>query len=207
MTRPAWAGAFPLAQVRVVKLGGSLLEWPGLVARLQSWLAAQPPSVNVLIVGGGALVDKLRELDAAHNLPAAASHLLAIRAMTVTAALVAELVPRARLFEAIEQLDRSELDAPQILDVRRFLSQDRASGDPLPASWDVTSDSIAARVATALDAHELVLLKSALPAGPANFEALARSGYVDAYFPRAAQTSRIRCVNLRCPNFSQVVTG
>ena len=207
MTREARVSDAPLAPVRVVKLGGSLLEWPELGSRLQAWLAVQPRAANVLIVGGGALVDKLRELDAAHKLPAAASHLLAIRAMTVTAALVAELLPRARLIEAIEQLDRSELASWQILDVWRFLRLDQASPDPLPASWDVTSDSIAARVALALEADELVLLKSALPAGPENLESLARAGYVDAYFPRAAQSLRVRCVNLRCSNFSQVVIG
>ncbi len=207
MTRPARADNARITRVRIVKLGGSLLDWPELASRLRAWLAVQPPSVHVLIVGGGALVDTLRELDAAHALPPETSHLLAIRAMSITAALVAGLIPEARLVDAIERLDRSELGSLQILDVQKFLIQDQASGNPLPASWDVTSDSIAARVATALEAAELVLLKSALPAGWTNLESLARSGYVDAYFPRAAYSLRVRCLNLRGPNFEQVVIG
>ena len=190
--------------VRVIKLGGSLLEWPELAARLRAWLAVQPPAANILIVGGGALVDKLRELDAAHSLPAEASHWLAIRAMSITAAVVAGLMPESMLVEAMEHLDLSESSSLQILDAHRSLSQEHGSAESLPASWDVTSDSIAARVATVLHAGELVLLKSSLPAGPANLESLARSGYVDAYFPSAAKSLVVRCVNLRSPDFSQV---
>lgn len=194
MTRP----------VRVVKLGGSLLEWPELAVRLRAWLAVQPPAVNVMIVGGGALVDKLRELDAASAFAPETSHWLAIRAMSITAAAVARLIPEARLVEAIEQLEFSESGSLQILDAQQFLSQEHGSADALPASWDVTSDSIAARVATIMGASELVLLKSSLPSDATNLESLARSGYVDAYFPRAAKSLVVRCVNLRSEDFPEV---
>jgi dihydroneopterin aldolase len=50
------------------------------------------------------------------------------------------------------------------------------AADPLPHSWDVTSDSIAAWVAGALGAAALVLVKAAGAAG---------DGLVDAYFARA----------------------
>ena len=43
--------------------GGSLLDWPELAVRFQRWLAAQPPAANVLVVGGGPIVEGLRELD------------------------------------------------------------------------------------------------------------------------------------------------
>lgn len=195
MTRP----------VRVIKLGGSLLEWPELASRLRAWLAVQPPAANILIVGGGALVEKLRELDAVHALPVETSHWLAIRAMSITAAVVAGLMPEAKLVEAMEHLDLSESSSLQILDAQHFLSQEYGSAESLSASWDVTSDSIAARVAAVLQAHELVLLKSSLPTESENLESLARSGYVDAYFPGAAKSLVVRCVNLRSPDFAQVL--
>ena len=48
-----------------------------------------------------------------------------------------------------------------VLAPRRFLDEvDARSPDPLPPSWDVTSDTIAARLAVRLGAAELVLLKS-----------------------------------------------
>ena len=108
--------------------------------------------------------------------------------MSVTAAVVADLLSEARLIQAIQELDLSEFGSLQILDVQSFLNHDQASGDSLPASWDVTSDSIAARAAVVLHASELVLLKSSLPAESAGREALARSGFVDAYFPIAAKS-------------------
>ena len=51
------------ADLRVIKLGGSLLGWPEWPARLHSWLTAQTPAANVLVVGGGALADVVREWD------------------------------------------------------------------------------------------------------------------------------------------------
>jgi aspartokinase-like uncharacterized kinase len=205
MTRPSRAEARRDLAVRVVKLGGSLLDWSELIARLRAWLADQSPAVHVLIVGGGALVDKLRELDAVNAFAAETSHHLAIRAMSVTAGAVAEQLPEATLVDAIEQLDLHDSKTLQILDAEQFLSQQHGTSEALPASWDVTSDSIAARVATALGAEELVLLKSCLPDGPADLESLAHSGYADAYFPRAAQSLVVRCVNLRSSDFAQVV--
>lgn len=196
MTRP----------VRVIKLGGSLLEWPELAVRLRAWLAVQSPAANILIVGGGALVDKLRELDAANAFAAETSHFLAIRAMSVTASAVAGRLPEARLVEAIEQLDLADSDTLQILDTQRYLSREHGTADALPASWDVTSDSIAARVATVLRADELVLLKSALPPSATDLESLAVSGYVDAYFPGVACSLSVRYVNLRSDDFAEVTT-
>jgi len=79
----------------------------------------------------------------------------------------------------------------------------QVGANPLPHTWDVTSDSIAARLAVTLRARELVLLKSSLP-GDKSLEAAARSGYLDAYFPRAALgVPKIRCVDLRAGGFPQ----
>jgi hypothetical protein len=66
--------------------------------------------------------------------------------------------------------------------------------DSLPHSWDVTADSIAARLAADLDATRLVLVKAADPelvgslhsrGAGLDVEELALRGIVDVYFPRA----------------------
>jgi aspartokinase-like uncharacterized kinase len=56
--------------------------------------------------------------------------------------------------------------------------------DPLPHSWDVTSDSIAAWVAGQVGSRRLVLVK---PPGSAGADAVAGAGAdaVDAYFATA----------------------
>jgi aspartokinase-like uncharacterized kinase len=60
-----------------------------------------------------------------------------------------------------------------------------ATGADLPASWDVTSDTLAAWLAGEIGADRLVLVKSArLPLGPTPTAALARDGIVDPILPR-----------------------
>ncbi len=73
--------------------------------------------------------------------------------------------------------------------------------DPLPASWDVTSDTIAARVALDLKACELILIKSApLPPGT-DRRAAARLGLVDPVFPAFSRgLPRVTYRNLRGPD-------
>lgn len=95
-----------------------------------------------------------------------------------------------------------------ILDPWSFLREEepQLDGLALPESWQVTSDSIAARFAQAIGAAELVLLKSALPDATWTLADAAAAGYVDACLPRIAHlTPMIRCVNLRAEGFPQSI--
>jgi aspartokinase-like uncharacterized kinase len=186
----------------VIKVGGSLLDWPGLPGRLSAYLEGRRADRPVLIVGGGRAADVVRDLDRIHGLGEGRSHDLALRALDLTAHLLAALLPMLvvvddpSLFEARWDARRVPLLAP-----RRFLeTADATSADPLPHSWHVTTDSIAARVAVLLDARELVLLKSvAFPAGTTRAEA-ARLGLVDPAFPDVARPlSSVVSLNLRDP--------
>ena len=60
--------------LRVVKLGGSLLNWPQTPQRLKEWLQRQPAGKTVLIAGGGGLVDIVRGWDADFGLGDDTSH-------------------------------------------------------------------------------------------------------------------------------------
>ena len=190
--------------VRVIKLGGSLLEWSALVPSFRHWLSRQPESVNIVVVGGGLFVDALRRLNERHTLDDEVAHWLAVRAMGVTAKTFSHLLGDARLLSRLEDLRLSATDGVQVFDVERFLHEDLASAGALPCNWDVTSDSIAARISRVLGASELVLLKSTIPLGPPTFETWSRSGLVDAYFARAAAGLHVRLVNLRDNEFPQL---
>jgi aspartokinase-like uncharacterized kinase len=193
------------ASIRVVKLGGSLLDLPDLRDRLRLWLDLQTPAATVLVAGGGKLADAIRAADRVHGLSAEAAHWLCIRAMSVNAHLLQELLPDAvfaphtvSILRACRQRGLAILDPwPFVHAEERWLSR-----TPLPCTWDVTSDSIAARLAVLLSARELVLLKSALPDAGTDLIAAACSGYVDAFFPQAAaELSVVRCVDLRTDGF------
>jgi aspartokinase-like uncharacterized kinase len=183
---------------RVIKFGGSLLDWPESPLQLRRWMAEQPAARNVLIVGGGERVERLRT----SNLPAESAHWLAIAAMSCNAETAAQQLglPLVRSLEELQQSPHTL----SILEVERMLRDGPDGGEALPHSWDVTSDSIAAYVATLLRANELVLLKSRLPEGETTTSSAAACGYVDAYFPRAAQSLRVRCVNLRDSRLAEV---
>ena len=186
----------------VVKVGGSLLTWPGLRDGLSAYWQANRARCPVVIVGGGGAADLVRDLDRIHGLGEGRSHHLALCALDLTARLLAGLMPG---FEVVERPDEltSVWDAGRIpiLSPRRFLEADVDSPDPLPHTWDVTTDSIAARVADHLGAAELALLKSApLPPGTDRVSA-ARLGLVDPRFPLVARGLRwVTYRNLRDPS-------
>ncbi len=182
---------------RIIKLGGSLLDLPDLADRLRDWLRNQPDAINVLIVGGGPMVDAIREADRIHQLGDQAAHELALEVMTLTAKLIQAILPEAKLTNDYRPIEYTETSL-QILDVRQLLSE-----FPLPASWDVTSDSIAAHTASILNASELVLLKSTLPTSANSIESFVGEEFVDRYFYEVAKDLTIRIVNLRDANFAQ----
>jgi aspartokinase-like uncharacterized kinase len=190
----------------VVKVGGSLLDWQMLPARLAEFLVSRrnafPAERPILIAGGGAAAEVVRVIDRIHSLGDATAHVLALRALDLTAALLAELLPGSILAEGIEALfsvwtsERIPIVVPSAL-LNHF---ERTGATPLPRSWDVTSDAIAAWLASNIGAASLVLLKSAsLPPG-AGLEEAARLELVDPTFPRAARAlGRVEYLNLRDP--------
>ena len=189
--------------LRVVKLGGSLLDFPDLADRLRRWLLVEPAFHSVFIAGGGRLVEHVRQWHAAQAINDQAAHWMCIDLMTVTAHLLHARLPEIWLEEDDGQLCRRVgSSGATIFGPARWLrhSEPRLPGYRLPACWGTTSDSIAARLTAALGARELVLLKSASP--PDGMEddlsALAQCGYVDKILPRLEpELMSWRCVNLR----------
>ena len=200
---PPFAASSP---IRVVKLGGSLLDLPDLAARLRRWLDGQHRMKTALLVGGGRLSDAVREYDRVHALGDEAAHWLAVGSMQLNARLAAAMLPEAAWIEAVDDLANAACSLSIVDPWHLLRDADRRSPQPLLAGWQVTSDSIAARLAELCSACELVLLKSALP-GEASVAAAAASGYVDRFFPHAVSLPHVRCVNLRDDSFSEVRLG
>jgi hypothetical protein len=161
----------------ILKFGGSLLSRPNWPAELRDLLAILVRPTTV-VVGGGRLVDALRELDATSPRPAALMHRLAIDCMGITARLVASAagLPLA----AVPTRDSQ----PVVLDALGWLGS-AGRADRLPVGWHVTSDSIAGSVAIE-HALDLLLAKSVPPPCPADIAGLAARGWVDGHFPLLA---------------------
>jgi aspartokinase-like uncharacterized kinase len=142
------------------------------------------------------MVDVIRDLDARHGLGEEHAHWLALRALAIQAHFLAALIPGSKV------TDRPGFECGAVvLDVHAFAVADEKRTGCLQHCWKVTSDTIAARVALAAEADELVLLKSRDLPGSWTWEDAAVHGFVDPAFPaaiRAAGNNLVTCaVNLR----------
>jgi aspartokinase-like uncharacterized kinase len=185
----------------VVKVGGSLFHLPDLGARLTRWLDELAVRDVVLIPGGGATADVIRELDRRHALGQEKSHWLALRALTLNAHFLAELLPCGTVIGDLDEAAaRWQLRRLPVLDGHRFACADESRAGCLPHSWEVTSDSLAVRVAHVMRGRELILLKSIdIPPGVDWHEA-GRHGWVDRFFADVVQREPglpIRTINFR----------
>lgn len=189
--------------IRVVKVGGSLFDLPDLGQRLREWLAAQPPAHNVLIAGGGPLVEQIRTWHAEEPIEDAAAHWMCVDLLTVTAHLLHAWMPEIPLVEDDCLLcQRVGEPGATIFGPAPWMrhSEPGLPGTWLPSNWETTSDSIAGRLAAALLADEFVLMKSALPRRKTSRElsALAAVGYIDSVLAQMApELPPTRLVNLR----------
>ena len=152
--------AHPLApNVTVVKVGGALLGRRGaLDIGVPVLAAAAARGDSILVVpGGGPFADTVRRIDTEIGLSADAAHWMAILAIDQYAELLASRIAGSRIVrgpgEVAPALMAGELP---ILAPSGWLR----SADPLPHSWEVTSDSIAAWVAGELGATRLILAKA-----------------------------------------------
>jgi len=164
-----------LSPVRtVVKVGGALLGRQGALERVVPVLrgVAERGDQALIVPGGGPFADTVRRIDTEMGLSPDTAHWMAILAMNQYAELLASLVAGTRLVEEVSEI-ATALAAGElpVLAPHRWLR----AADPLPHSWEVTSDSIAAWVAGELRAERLVLVKAGK---------VGRRELVDGYFER-----------------------
>ncbi len=139
-----------------MKIGGSLAEMPKELRALCVVIRGLAAKHSFVIVpGGGRFADAVREYDSKFRLPPSVAHKLAIMGMDQYGILLSQLIPDAQTFEKIsgiqEVLDNGKV--PVLLPYKQ-IKHDKI----LEESWDVTSDSIAAKVASQLHAKKLILV-------------------------------------------------
>ncbi|HTM02774.1 MAG TPA: hydantoinase/oxoprolinase family protein [Vicinamibacterales bacterium] len=154
----------PRQPLTIVKLGGGLLadreQWLAAITAIADAAASQ---LLVVVPGGGPFADAVRSVDVRVGLSDETAHWMAIAAMDQHAEMIAASLPAsARVIDAAAIADAIRSGLIPVLAPLQWLR----SVDPLPHSWDVTSDSIAAWVAGVLGAQRLVLIKPAGASGP-----------------------------------------
>ena len=169
--------------VHIVKLGGSLLNWPKMPSRLAELLTTSPRQRPLLIVGGGSAANIVREWHRAHAFDDDTAHALAIDAMTLNSRFLATLLPGTEIVTDHGQaVEAWATDRWPILDCRTFLAaQEPLQALKLPHSWQATSDTIAGWIARTWPASSLTLVKSVDLPTDHSPTAVSAAGLVDEY--------------------------
>jgi len=140
----------------VIKFGGSLSQSADLVGWLKS-LAELP---CLIVPGGGPFANVVREAQKKHGFHDTVAHDLAIRAMALYGQMLLGIEPRLRpIVRLNDWAGCSKTNGPLLWlpDPKEPALQD------LEASWDVTSDTIAAHLALELKIPQLLLVKAVEP--------------------------------------------
>lgn len=162
----------------VIKFGGSLCR----SATLGAWLESLAEHSCLIVPGGGPFADAVRELQKQQGFSDAVAHGLAIRAMALYGQTLLGMEPRLRPIEALHDGALGhQTSAPRV-----WLPDPE---DPvlqgLEASWNVTSDSIAAQLALELKLPQLLLIKSLTPPkGPMRLQSATDQGLIDPAFEK-----------------------
>ena len=167
----------------VVKLGGSVVRSP----ELSAWLAviAVAPRPAIVVPGGGALADEVRGCQQSLGFGDGPAHRMALLAMDQLAWAVAGLHAgfevgdsESALWQSLAR-GRVAVWAPYALVANR---------NDIPASWSLTSDSLALWLAGKVAASHVFLIKSIARRGAsAGAAQLSRDGVVDRAFPSMLQ--------------------
>src|SRR4030067_829824 len=140
----------------VIKVGGSLAEDPAGLRAICKKLGEIAKKHMILVVpGGGKFADVVRVFDQQFALSRKISHKMAILGMDQFGLLLSQIISDScatYLLNDAKQLSGSGA-VPIFLPSRLMFEE-----DPLEHSWTVTSDSIAAYIASRLQANKLVLV-------------------------------------------------
>ena len=182
----------------VIKIGGSLLTRPDLAIRIREVLNNEYANQQVnLVIGGGKIIDALRELDSVHVLFPIEMHWRCVRALRLTYEIAGDLFPDAHRIECPEAFQAhrtSQTHGIYLIAVDSFYSL--SDGDILPRDWTTTTDSIAAMLAHKLSINRLTLIKPCSTAETMTIAEAVTAGIVDVAMPTIARGLQIKLQSL-----------
>ena len=140
----------------VLKIGGSLSRGQSLAALCHEIGRLGARHRLLVVPGGGDFADTVREHYHRYHLTETSAHAMALLAMDQYGWLLGDLIPNGDVVRDILSARKTAAKGrvPILLPATLLIQ-----ADPLPHSWQVTSDSIAAWIAGLACVSQLVLLK------------------------------------------------
>jgi aspartokinase-like uncharacterized kinase len=178
----------------VVKLGGSLSCSDALISCLTSVERRYQGRAAVIVPGGGAFADQVRLAQQRWHFDERTAHRMAILAMQQMAMLFNGIKPDFAIAGSVAEIRRQLQRQFCVIWSPDNAELERAA---IPASWDITSDSLSAWLAKTLGATELVLVKSVAIDESLNLAQLAEKQIIDQGFCDVvkAATFKIQVIN------------
>jgi aspartokinase-like uncharacterized kinase len=178
----------------IIKLGGSLSRSGTLIDCLNAVEKNYQDRAVVIVPGGGGFANQVRLAQQHWQFDDTTAHQMALLAMQQMALLFKGLKPDFVIADTVVSI-QDQLSRKKIVIWSPDISELDSAG--IEASWDITSDSLAAWLANALSATELVLIKSAAIDASLSLLQLAEQHIVDkAFCDFVAQIDfKIRIVN------------
>ena len=168
----------------VLKIGGSLLATGR--ARDVLTMAGCSPRRVVIVPGGGAFADAVREAQVEQGFSDAVGHRLAILAMHHMAAEFQDMQPGLTSAETIDEIQNAWNHGQLPLWLPWAMVEPEAT---IAQDWSMTSDGLAAWLAGQLGGAEVALVKSCTVPPEASLEVLAEAGITDTQFPKLVAQS------------------
>lgn len=175
----------------VLKLGGSLLSHAPVTRILQ--LATRTGNGQLVIVpGGGVFAEQVRITQQQWQYDDRTAHYMAILAMQQMALLLQSLCSGLVVVNNVAMI-RASMQQHTVI-WSPLSSELDAAG--IPASWDITSDTLAAWLAVQLSMEHVILLKSAEFSSDSSIAQLSASGVIDKAFATFVQqhSLQIDCI-------------
>jgi len=139
----------------VLKVGGSLAEYPASLRKLCKELASFAKDYEILVVPGGSkFADVVRDFDKTYGLSNTLAHKMAILAMDQFGLFLSDITPNSFVSYSLENVKNSPSGTLPIFLPSKLIFRK----DTLESSWNVTSDSITAFIAGMLHVEKLILV-------------------------------------------------
>ena len=175
----------------VIKFVGSLVNSP----YLKDWLKVIYKNRDhsfVVVPGGSIFADQVRRIQKVLNFDDSVAHEMALHAMEQYGHLLCSMQPGFRPAETLNQIQYIISDDA----VPVWFPCNMLSGNSVvPASWDVTSDSLALWLTEQLGYKRLLFLKSIIPdRNIFKADYLSQSGYLDKAFVKMFNSDLVKPV-------------